>query len=197
MYDLLIFTFVYVTVVASLLLALLFKYIRDIWRYSSFGENKMGCLIALMICIYFGSQHQLYWESSVDLDDLQFAKGTLKSRISLDIPDSRDLDIRDSYFTLSGRGVNNGYWDFSRCGSAGDVILNCKGKPLTIWHKDRIVYQVETDEEVIYSIFRSNIRIFIANLTNLIGYIFIIYYIPIAYFAVGPYVEELREIRRR
>ena len=199
MTDLLI-PFAFELVIALIFMVPLFNGIRKIRRLSRFAENTKGWILAVMLSVGLFFYHPFDWESTVDLDDLQTSTGALESRInSLDMKSSgfKYFYFCDSYFLMSINGDDKKYLDFNRCGNGASVSLRCKGKPITIWHKDCIVYQVEMNEQIIYSIENSNYRILIRNLTDFILYIFVMFYMPVICFAVGPHVRALREMEMR
>ena len=187
MSDFLIPLFAVTVIMALLFTVLLFNGICKIWRLSSFSENKEGWFIGVIVSIALFTYLPIYWKDSVDLDDLQISTGVLGSRIKQG----------ESYFTMSSNGDDKKYWDFNHCGGGSSISRHCKGKQITVWHKDNVVYQVEMNGQVIYSIENSNYRILIHNLIDLILYIFVAFLMPIMGFAVGPHVRELREMKMR
>lgn len=188
----LLFPFAVAILLALLSIERLIGDISDIRRLGGF-DGYLGWIIAVIIIIFFVSNRSPFLESTVNLDDLQVTTGILNSRISVSKKGTDfDFNLRDSYFLLSGSDDDEKYWNFTHCGDGKDVIIHCKGKPLTVWYKGNVVYQVATNGNIIYSIESSNFAILIQNIINLVGYI-VICLLPIYVFAVEPRAAELRE----
>ena len=169
--------------------------IRKIRRSGSKGFIVAGILIAAFVYIV---PPTYIWRDTFALDDLKVATVTLDSHIHFD--ERRSLLVgfvfSDSCFTLNG---SEKYWDFSPCGSGGNILDGCEGKQITIWYKKYKVYQVEADGEIIFSIENSNQRIILNNITCLIWYILLMScFLPISTFidrrsAKGRRATKLRE----
>ena len=192
----LLFPFVVAILLTLLSIKRLIGDISDIRRLGGFN-GYLGWIIAVIIIIFFVSNRSPFLESTVDLDDLQITIGVLDSRISVSKKGTDlDFNLRDSYFLLSGSDNDKQYWNFTHCGDGKDVIIHCKGKPITVWYKGNVVYQVATNGNIIYSVENSNLAILIQNIINLTAYI-LICLLPIYVFAVEPRAEELREMNAR
>ena len=173
MVDLLIH-FVGITIFVLCLLWELFNDISKIRRSGGFDGYKGFIVAGIFIAafVYFVPPTHI-WRDTVALDDLNVATVTLDSKV----PYSRyrsgfvGSEFTDSFFILNG---TKEYWDFSPCGSGGSIIASCEDKSITIWYKKRVVYQVEADGEIIFSIENSNQRIILSNLTRFITYIFFV-----------------------
>ena len=182
-------------IVASVAFACIKGLINDVRKIQLSGgfDGYLGFIIAGISIVAFVSlvPPTRIWKDTVDLDDLKVATITLNSQIHFD--ERRSLLVgfvfSDSCFTLNG---SEKYWDFGPCGSGGDILDACEGKQITIWYKKRLVYQVETDGEIIFSIENSNQRIILNNLTCLIWYILLVFLLPISV-PIDTRVAELRE----
>ena len=170
MVDLLVH-FVGITIFVLCLLWESFNGVRKIRRSGGFDGYKGFIVAGIFIAafVYFVPPTHI-WRDTVALDDLKVATVTLDSKV----PYSRyrsgfvGSEFTDSFFILNG---TKEYWDFSPCGSGGSIIASCEDKSITIWYKKRVVYQVEADDEIIFSIENSNQRIILSNLTRFITYI--------------------------
>ena len=192
----LLFPFAVAILLALLSIKRLIGDISDIRRLGGF-DGYWGWVIAGIIIIFFVTGKSPFLESTVNLDDLQVTTGILDSQISVSKKGTAlDFNLRDSYFLLSGSGDDKQYWNFTHCGDGKDVIIHCKGKPINVWYKGNVVYQVATNGNIIYSVENSNLAILIQNIINLTAYI-LICLLPIYVFAVEPRAEELREMNAR
>ena len=173
MADLLVH-FVVIKIFVLCLICESFNGVRKIRRSGGFDVYKGFIVAGIFIAafVYFVPPPHI-WRDAVALDDLKVATVTLDSKV----PYSRyrsgfvGSEITDSFFILNG---SEKYWDFSPCGSGGNILDGCEGKQITIWYKKRVVYQVEADGEIIFSIENSNQRIILSNLTRFITCIFFV-----------------------
>ena len=172
--------------------------ISDLQHLSSLFENKTVWIIAIIISLGLIIYSPPNFENDVNLYDLQVASGVLKSQTVFNKRDDvKNFVSTDSYLTLSGNGSDEETWDFTHCDADFRVSLKCKDKPITVWHKNRVVYQVEMDGNIIYSIENSNRKILISNMVDLMWYIFLKCYLPILLVAISPHVRALNEMKMR
>ena len=130
--------------------------IRELRRLGGLNGHKR-VIIAGVICIIFIYCNPPHWNSALDLNDSQIATGVLK--------------YQDDNFKLIGSGNDSQDWDFSHCEIDSMLKLHCKDKEITVWHNDHVVYQVEKNGKIIYSIGNSNRRIILDNLDHIMLYI--------------------------
>ena len=170
--------------------------ISDVQHLSSLFENKTVWIIAIIISLGLIIYSPPNFENDVNLYDLQVASGVLKSQtIFTKRKDSDNYISGNTYITLSDS--DEATWDFTHCDTNIKVSFKCKDKPITVWHKNRVVYQVEMDDKIIYSIENSNRKILISNMGNLMWYIFLKCYLPILLVAISPHVRALNEMKMR
>ena len=175
--------FMMVIFLLLLFMSILYKSISAIQRLGGFGGYTKW-VIAGILTIIFIYNNPPHWADSIHLDDLQVATGVL---------DYRKVSINSRAFFLIGSGDDEQYWDFRACGDGSAVSVRCKGKEITVWHKDYVVYQVERDGKIIYSIENSNRRILLGNFSNLIWYGLQFCLLPIFYIIIVPRVSNLKE----
>ena len=175
--------FMMVIFLLLLFMSILYKSISAIQRLGGFGGYTKW-VIAGILTIIFIYNNPPHWADSIHLDDLQVATGVL---------DYRKVSINSRAFFLIGSGDDEQYWDFRACGDGSAVSVRCKGKEITVWHKDYVVYQVERDGEIIYSIKNSNRRILLGNFSNLIYYGLKFCLLPILYIIILPRVSNMLE----
>lgn len=140
---------------------LLYIVINDIRELKRFGELKgyTRFIIAGVLFIIFIYYNPPHWVDTLDLNDSQIVTGV--------------LEYQDGNFILIGSGDDSQYWDFSHCEIDSMLKLHCKDKEITVWHNDHIVYQVEKNGKIIYSIENSNRQIILDNLDHIMIYILV------------------------
>ena len=155
-YSVLLFLMVLFTTVFSIYI--LVDDIRELRRLGGLSGNTRF-IISGVICIIFIFCNPPHWNSALDLNDSQIATGVLK--------------YQDDHFKLIGSGNDSQDWDFSHCEIDSMLKLHCKDKEITVWHNDHVVYQVEKNGKIIYSIGNSNRRIILDNLDHIMLYILV------------------------
>lgn len=130
---------------------------------------KYWKILAIICVIIFVSL--LRW---MDLDTLVF-----KENIS-NLEQSQGILI----YIQSKKGQDGGYFltdentkkikwlDFMLCGHS-DFIDPYLDKKITVYHKDAIVYQMETDGDVVFNIERSNQKVWLGNLRSFVDWMII------------------------
>ena len=73
-------------------------------------------------------------------------------------------------------------------------ISKYKDKPVTIWQKNHVAYQLEYNGEVIYSLERSNSKVWLGVIWDLIRYyLTLLCYMAFYYFAILRWLKDLKE----
>ena len=191
MFDLLVLSFPAIS--SFLIIAFFYLRIREVNSLGGFNEYKsflvFGVIIVVMMCFRPPNVFAPF-----DLDDLQVTTGVLDSRVRLN---NEHIFAIDSYFMMSGTGEDGKYWDFGLCGNAEAVSLQCKGKQITIWHKEHVVFQVAMNDDIIYSLEDSNLKIVVKGLSNFLIYTVIFFLTPVYVFVVNPRLRKLKEIETK
>ena len=191
MFDLLVLSLP--AILGFFIIAIFYLRIREVNSLEIFDDYKsflvFGVIFIIMICIRPPNVFAPF-----DLDDLQVTTGVLDSRVRLN---NEHIFTIDSDFMMSGTGEDEKYWDFGLCGNAEAVSLKCKGKQITIWHKEHVVFQVAMNDDIIYSLEDSNLKIVVKGLSNFLIYTVIFFLTPVYVFVVNPRLRKLKENETR
>lgn len=165
------------TTMFSLYMYILYYGISEMRRLQGGFGGYTKWIISGIVVIGLIYKNPPYWTDTLDLDDSQIATGV--------------LEYQDGNFRLIDSGDDSQDWDFNYCASISMIKLHCNGKEITVWHNDHVVYQVEKNGKIIYSIGNSNRGIITENILGIMMHI-ILYCVPILVVLV-PYVTNLHD----